>query len=123
GAITCPLGIVAGEPVAELDVRGVGEKPRIEEKDDVRLSGLEVDLRTGDSVGHVGIIRECPTGNGGSGTERARLFGNVGCVNEALGRREPEGAVCGSGRCWVRGSATFAGTHAVPFAEDHSGEL
>jgi hypothetical protein len=85
------------------------------------LSGFEVDLRTSNSVGHVGVIREGSTGNRGSETDGARLFSDVGCMNEALGGREPGGAVGGSGRCWVRGSAAFAGTHAVPFSEDHGG--
>src|SRR5258705_5651276 len=123
GARTCPLRIIAREPVAELDVRGVGEKSRVEEEDNVWLSGLKIDLRPVDTVRHVGVIRECPTGNGCSWTERARFFSYVGCVDEAFGSGEPEGTVGCSGRSWVGGSAAFAGTHAVPFAKDNSGEL
>src|SRR5712671_5813123 len=105
GACTCPFGIIAGEPVAELDVRGVGEKSRVEEEDNVWLSCLKIDLRPVDTVGHVGVIRECPTGDGGGWTERACFFCDVGGVDEAFGSGEPEGTVGCSGRRWVGGSA------------------
>ena len=114
GVGTCPLGIIARESIAELDVRGAGEKSRVEEEDNVGLSGLKIDVRPGDTVGHVWVIGEGPTGDGGSWTERARFFSDVGRVDEALGCGEPEGTVSGSSRRWGGGSAAFAGTHAIP---------
>src|SRR5258705_1032863 len=123
GARTCTISIVARESVAELDVRGVGEKSRVEKEDDVLLSSLKIDVRSDGTVRHAGVIRECPTGNGGSWTERACFFCDVCCVDEALSCSEPEDPVGRSGRCRVGGSTAFAGAHAVPLAKDNSGEL
>src|SRR5437868_642635 len=121
GSGTCPLGIIAGEPVAELDVGGIGEKACVEEEDHVLLSGLDVSLRSGDSVGRAGII--CPTSDCSGWAKRVRLIGDVGCVYETFGGGEPERTVGGSRGCWVGGSAAFAGAHAVPFAENDRGKL
>ena len=104
-------------------MRWIGEKSRVEEEDNVWLSGLKIDLRPVDTVGHVWVIGECPTGNGGGWTERARFLSDVGCMDEALGSGEPEGTVGCSSGCGVGGSTAFAGTHAVSFAKDDSGEL
>src|SRR5438067_9241506 len=80
---TCPLGVVTGEPVAELDVRGIREKACVEEEDKVLLSGLKIDVRSGDRVGRAGII--CPTGDCGGWAKRVRLISDISCVNETLG--------------------------------------
>ena len=93
GARTCPFGIVSCEPVAELDVCRAGEKSCIEEEDYVRLPGFKIDVRAGDTVGYGRVIRECPTGYDGRGTQSAGFFCDVGSVNESLRRSEPESAI------------------------------
>src|SRR5579859_875982 len=84
-----PIGIVAGETIAKLDLRRVGEIDDIEEESHVRLRGFHHDAAIGARMGRVGIVGECPSQRQDRGVGVNHVFRDVGRVHKASGGNEP----------------------------------